>query len=533
MDEGRFIDELRPFRRGELALARATAAGELALPPRELALLRYALRLAQLPALGPEPLDLLDRLAGFRLRLLQRLAPVLPTGPGAIDAAALHGALPEVLRLASEARRSVREAGVAEAALDAEIAEKRLALVLGGAGGCGYVYLGVLERLEELGLRPSYLLGCSIGSILAVLRARSAGFELAELLAEIRLLRTVSALGPPRRARFGLPGALRIDLHRALAPFFARDDGTPASLGELAIPVDALATGLRQPALGAPPADAAGWLDPERDEPARRTLTGRALASAVAALIALAASRRVLVPELLGADPETAQLPALDAAGFSSAIPGVLQYDLPPDDARNAARLDALFERDGLVALVDGLLASAVPARLAWQTLEEGRIGTRHAAIVALHALEAPQRGAQALLSPLQHAFASTSQRDRAFWDLRVTFRRAPGLFDFLPGEPQLRRAIETGRQEFEAAAGWLQGFLARVPRWREFAPARAGKAGRGRAIRSKERGIPAADAPPRAEEDAWRATPTSRSRQRKRAFSPSQARTRRCTPRA
>ncbi len=502
MDEGRFIDELRPFRRGELALARGIAAGELELPARELALLRYALRLAQLSALGPEPLELLDRLSSFRLQLLQLLAPVLPTARGSIDAVALHGAIPELLQLTSGARRSLREAGISEASLDAEIAEKRLALVLGGAGGCGYVYLGVLQRLEELGLRPSYLLGCSIGSILAVLRARSPSFELPELLAEIRLLRTVAALGVPKRARFGLPAALRIDLHRALSPFFMRDDGTPSCLGELAIPVDALATGLRQPALGASRADAAGWPLPEANASTGRTLTGRALARAVGALIALAASRRMLVPELLGADPETAQLSALDAAGFSSAIPGLLQYELPLGDERSAATIRALFERDGLVALVDGLLASAVPARLAWQQLERGRIGSRHAAIVALHALEAPQRGTQALLSPLQHAFASTSERDRPFWDLRVSFRRAPGLFDLLPAEPTLRRAIETGRQEFEAKAGWLPSLLARVPPWRELAEAVAGSTGRGRAIRSTHKRIPATGGGARAEED-------------------------------
>jgi hypothetical protein len=124
------------------------------------------------------------------------------------------------------------------------------------------------------------------------------------------------------------------------------------------------------------------------------------------------------------------------------------------------------------VALVDGLLASAVPARLAWEVLERGRIGSRHVAIVALHALEAEQRGTQALLSPLQHALASTAQRDRPFWDVRVSFRRAPRLLDLVPSEATLRRAIETGKQEFEATARWLPAFLARLPAWQVLAAA-------------------------------------------------------------
>ena len=107
MDARIFLDEFRPFRRGEIALARRIAIDRRFLPERELALLRHALRLAQLSSLGREPDELVDRIGSLRLRLLQLLAPVLPTDPSQIDAARLAGRLPKVVRLVADARRRI------------------------------------------------------------------------------------------------------------------------------------------------------------------------------------------------------------------------------------------------------------------------------------------------------------------------------------------------------------------------------------------------------------------------------------------
>src|SRR5262245_21433689 len=329
MDARIFLDEFRPFRRGELALARRLADEPRFLPPRELALLRHALRLAQLSSLGGAPDELVDRIGSLRLRLLQLLAPVLPTEPAQIEPKPLVARLPKVVLLVTEARRRIFESGLAsEVALDAGLASKRLAVVLGGAAGSGYVFLGALARLEAQGLRPNYLSGCSVGSILAVIRGRTPGFELAELLDDIRRLRERGAFRAPARPRFGLPAALRLDLQRALGSLFAVE-GRQQRLGELPIPTDVLATGLGPGALSEPSDSYAGMLDLEvRSADALEKLPPAALARLVGPLVSLAMSRQVLVPLFLGADPETRRLGALDAAGFSAAIPGVLSYDL-------------------------------------------------------------------------------------------------------------------------------------------------------------------------------------------------------------
>jgi hypothetical protein len=463
-----FLDEFRPFRRGELALARRAREDPLFLPPAELDLLRYALRLGQLSGVGSERDAFVDRIGFTRLRLLQLLAPVLPTDPDRIEPAEVMELLPRVGHLVGEARAQLIGSGaVSGEALDAEIGTKRLALVLAGAAGAGYAYLGALHRLDELGLEPSYLVGCSMGSILAVLRARARRFELPALLEEVEQLRARAVFQPPSpAARFGLPAALRLDLRRAIGDAFRAPDGRELRLCDLEIPVDVAVTGLGGGALAEPRESWARLLDAD---PRRVTdlaeLRGGALGRAVGALIALAMSRRLLSTLAFGADPATAEIPALDAAGFSAAIPALLHYEPDPADGRTLSALHALFRKHDLVALVDGAISSSLPAQHAWQALESGRIGTRSCAIIALDALDAVGRVARPL-APLQRVIAATSQRDRPFWDLRVPFRRAPSMLDLFPRRATVQRAARDGELAFEESAQLLRTLLAPVPPW-------------------------------------------------------------------
>src|SRR5688572_7294647 len=47
----------------------------------------------------------------------------------------------------------------------------RFALVLGGGGSRGLAHIGVLEKLDEEGIRPDIIVGCSAGSIVGALYA--------------------------------------------------------------------------------------------------------------------------------------------------------------------------------------------------------------------------------------------------------------------------------------------------------------------------------------------------------------------------
>ena len=201
---------------------------------------------------------------------------------------------------------------------------------------------------------------------------------------------------------------------------------------------------------------------------APRDLSARSLLRVRDAFVSLLMSRRLLEPMLLGADPDTAELAALDAAGFSSAIPYLLHYEVPESEAYACSVLERLFADRSLEGLTDGVMTSTTPARLAWEAIESGRIGTRNCAIVALHAMQAGRGPTNLLLAPLAHAVSTTVQRDKPFWDLGVSFRHGPALLELFPRERTLRRALQTGRQEFEATARTLGELLAPLPAWRE-----------------------------------------------------------------
>jgi hypothetical protein len=305
-----------------------------------------------------------------------------------------------------------------------------------------------------------------------VIRGRTRGFELDALLADVKRIRERGVFrAPDPNPRFGLPGALRIDLRRALGDLFADARGVQRSLAEMDLAVDVLATGLGPGALAGSREAYARMVDADlHDVGDLAELKRSTLIRVVGAIISLAMSRRVVTPLLLGSDPETSRLAALDAAGFSSAIPAIFQCDVPADDAQGTAILERLFEERRFVGLVDGALSSLVPARYAWEALEAGRLGSRNYLLLALDAM-AKTGGMNTPLVPLLRTIAATAGRDRAFWDLHLDFRNAPPFLDLFPTEARLRRAARSGTREFAPTAELLRTILAPLPPWEELAP--------------------------------------------------------------
>src|SRR5204862_6028676 len=86
-----------------------------------------------------------------------------------------------------------------------------------------------------------------------------------------------------------------------------------------------------------------------------------------------------------GADDVTSEFDAVDAVGFSSALPGVIHYDVLRDDPRMRGLLDQLVEEREVLRFVDGGLVDNLPAKAAWRAVHKGRIGTRNAFILALN----------------------------------------------------------------------------------------------------------------------------------------------------
>lgn len=66
---------------------------------------------------------------------------------------------------------------------------KKLGLALGSGGSRGVTHLGVLKALEEEGIRPDYIAGCSMGSVVGA--CYSAGMTIEKMVNVVSKLKTV------------------------------------------------------------------------------------------------------------------------------------------------------------------------------------------------------------------------------------------------------------------------------------------------------------------------------------------------------
>jgi NTE family protein len=122
-----------------------------------------------------------------------------------------------------------------------------LALVLGSGGARGLSHILVLEALDELGVKPALIVGCSIGAIVGA--AYAAGLSGKELREHVVLTfrdraRVIARLLDARIGKFtdlmrGLGNPVLIDGERLLDLFWP--DAVPDRFEELTIPFAALA----------------------------------------------------------------------------------------------------------------------------------------------------------------------------------------------------------------------------------------------------------------------------------------------------
>lgn len=126
--------------------------------------------------------------------------------------------------------------------------EPELFLVLGAGGARGLSHIPVLEALDELGVRPSLIVGCSMGAIVGA--AYAAGLSGKELREHVALTfrdraRVIARLLDARIGKFtdlmrGLGNPVLIDGERMLDLFWP--EAVPDRFDQLQIPFAALAT---------------------------------------------------------------------------------------------------------------------------------------------------------------------------------------------------------------------------------------------------------------------------------------------------
>jgi predicted acylesterase/phospholipase RssA len=440
----------RPFEEAEAALVRSVVALPRWIPEQDEHALRYALNLARLGRVrteSGEDVDLGSPLEPWRAELQPLVEPLLLRA-GGLDRHGVARLAPRIAERTRFWRRRALEAGggrLGPPALDREVCEKALVLVCGGGGGVSYVFLGGFALLEQYGLVPRLLAGASMGAILLLFRARRRSFDADEIG---RVVEGISVRNLFRflelESRYALPGAIRLYLRAGLGPFLAADGRFP-TLAELAIPLVVSVTGIRAGALPRDPSYYEHLLDLPGREP-RPHVMKRLARNIVGSIAELLQQRDRFARIYLGADEETRQFDALDAVGFSASLPGVIHYDVVRDDPRMHLLLGELFRRHDLYRLMDGGIADNVPARAAWKAVQDGRLGTRNAFVLAWDGFGPKLR--QPLWFTVSRLVSQNVARNRPFMHHQKAFQQVLSPVEVVPGPARLQRAMQWGKEE-------------------------------------------------------------------------------------
>lgn len=463
-DTERWAEVRRPFEILEgmvvsLGLERPTAESKLAVDA-----LRYALSFAKLTVVrtsdGRE-VDVSGPLALHARWVRETLGPRIEAARG-IWAAARE--LPEVIRRTRMARRSLLEhLPIDRESLESEVTERLLAVASGGGGGAGYVYPGAYELLERNGLCPDFMVGTSIGALMSMFRARIRRYDFAPLVNAARRLSWGGVFQVLETAnRYGLPATLRLRLRTSLGSLFLRDNGQPMRFCDTEIPLSVVVTGITVDALKHDLDYYEHLLD---DDVRRPSLAGRldGTLKTLKILREFLSRQDALRCIALGRDPGTEEFDILDAAGFSSAVPGVIHYDLLRDDPHMHRLLDQLYARYGITRLGEGGLTSNVPAKIAWETVASGRFGRRNVFVLALDCFAPTSR--RFAWYPLTQAVRTANvEADRRYADLYLPFPRTLSPMNLVPSIRDAMTAIRWGREEIEPHMPFIQEMCAKIP---------------------------------------------------------------------
>ncbi|VAZ91693.1 patatin-like phospholipase family protein [Mycobacterium pseudokansasii] len=353
------------------------------------------------------------------------------------------------------------------AELDSEVGYKKLVTILGGGGGAGFVYIGGLQRLLEAGQLPDYMIGSSFGSIIGSLVARALPVPIEEYMEWAKTVSYRAILGPERlRRRHGLAGVFALRFDQFALALLSREDGVRMRMSDLAIPFDIVVAGVRRQPYAALPSR---FRRPElaalqlRSLPFRPIGIGPLVAARmwqVSAFIDL----RVVKPIVISGDDSDRDFDVVDAASFSSAIPGVLHHETR--DHRMVGILDELCAEKDIAAIVDGGAASNVPVELAWKRVRDGKLGTRNACYLAFDCFHPQWDSRHMWLAPITQAVQLQMVRNLPYVDHLVKFQPTLSPINLAPSVAAIDRACEWGRGSVDEAIPVTTALL--QPTWWE-----------------------------------------------------------------
>jgi len=416
-------------------------------------LFRYAFGLAKLGSIrleGGRDLRLDEEVQPFRRWFTERLSVAFAEGRAPRVEELVR--LVPLLTLRVDALRLgllVRFAGVlSESRLEQELSVKKVALALGGGGGSGFPHLGVFDMLEDLGVRPSLIVGTSLGAMMGFMRASVERFDTTSALLDLPQWFDLGGAVRPFSggSRFGFPGVFDLDLREIGRRLCQRDWGNEIPcFSDLPIPLGCVATGVLR---GAGLDEAALDLAMKRSRgrfaftPLR---TRRLLKVVIEQMRRLTSNPRFLTEVVFGLSRQSRPMRVVDGIGFSCSVPGVLHYEVEEEHADTIAALEALFAEEGIFRLTDGGLVNNVPSRVAWDAVQSGMLGTRNVLIYGVDVF-APVANRNALFLPMQQIARANVIANRPYADLTRTLRKVPSPMNLAPSLKQLQRVVQETR---------------------------------------------------------------------------------------
>jgi hypothetical protein len=159
---------------------------------------------------------------------------------------------------------------------------------------------------------------------------------------------------------------------------------------------------------------------------------------------------RVVKPVVISGDDPARDFNVVDAASFSSAIPGVLHHET--SDPRMVPILDDLCDEKDIAAIVDGGAASNVPVELAWKRVRDGKLGSRNACYLAFDCFHPQWDSRHMWLAPILQAIQLQMLRNAPYADHLVRFEPTLSPINLAPSVGAIDRALKWGRNSVEKA---------------------------------------------------------------------------------
>lgn len=432
------------------------------------ALFRYAAVLARMNLLrGPsgEDVSVAEEVDGLRRWMIESIVDLIPSSEDA-DVTTLRELAPVLSLRLETARQDLIDHHVNDfdsEHLDDEIRHKKLALVLGGGGGSGLTHLGVFSLFNELGHTPELIVGSSMGSIMGAMRALNRDYDpIAAALALPRDLNYNLIFRPfSGYSRFGFPGAFHMNLLRIARQVFQTLIGrSTLHFDDLPIKLQVVTCGVRT-GFQLDESEYTG----QADEGMTPLSLRRKLRLFFKAVRQITRNPRLLAQIIFGKEAGTESFPIVEAVGFSCSVPGLLHYDVYHDDPETIEPLEAVFARHNLMRLCDGGVVNNVPSQVAWDSIQQGLVGSRNVYVVASDVFAPISSGRNLVWVPVQQIARPNVVANKPYADYHKTFSSPPSPLQVIVNQySRLKSIVQSARDELAEDVPYLERGLAPLP---------------------------------------------------------------------